>query len=92
MQVEDSVESTCLEEADQCREGGKCLRTDRYKVVCWTDDIGEFYDLAEDPMERRNLWADPDCADLVRDHERMLLAKLLKSEKPILLRSAPAGG
>ena len=65
---------------------GKCLRTDRYKYICWTDDIGEFYDLREDPLERRNLWRDPDSRDLVQEHERLLLQRLLKSERPILPR------
>ncbi|MCD6364957.1 MAG: sulfatase-like hydrolase/transferase [Planctomycetes bacterium] len=62
---------------------GKCIRTDRYKYVYWTDDIGEFYDLKEDPHELTNLWADPARAKDVRRHEQLLLEKLVKSERPI---------
>jgi arylsulfatase A-like enzyme len=65
---------------------GKCVRTDRYKYVCWSNDIGEFYDMREDPFEQRNLWSDPAYAELVREHERLLLKTLLDSEKPIIDR------
>jgi len=63
---------------------GKCIRTERYKYVCWNTDIGELYDMQADPLEQRNLWADPACADLVRRHEQLLLRTLLETERPIL--------
>lgn len=37
----------------------------RYKItVYFNRDYGEIYDLQQDPGEHRNLWDDPDCADL----------------------------
>lgn len=39
--------------------------TDRYKMVLYRDtDEGEFYDLAEDPDQLRNLWGQPGTAGI----------------------------
>ncbi|MFC7078064.1 sulfatase family protein [Haloarcula halophila] len=46
------------------RVNATMVRTDRYKLVTHHDtDDGELYDLATDPVERRNRWADPELAE-----------------------------
>jgi len=60
---------------------GKCLRTERYKYALWTcEDGGEFYDLREDPEERRNLWREPAYREERNRHAEMLIRKLTESE------------
>jgi arylsulfatase A-like enzyme len=40
-------------------------RTERYKLVVYHDhNIGELYDLQEDPWEFNDLWSDPEQSDL----------------------------
>lgn len=44
------------------------VRTDRYKLIhFYTDDVWEFYDLDEDPLEVRNVYDDPAYASAVAD-------------------------
>jgi arylsulfatase A-like enzyme len=63
---------------------GKCLRTPRYKYVFWgAGEMEEFYDLVEDPCERRNLASDPQCATEITRHRQLLLDLLMNSESRI---------
>ena len=39
-------------------------RTERYKLVVYHDhNVGELYDLQEDPWEFNDLWGDPEQSD-----------------------------
>ncbi|MBN2452037.1 MAG: sulfatase-like hydrolase/transferase [Lentisphaeria bacterium] len=60
---------------------GKCLVTERFKYILWNvGQGGEFYDLAGDPQETRNLYYDPRWRDERDRHAEMLLAHLMQSE------------
>jgi arylsulfatase len=62
---------------------GKCIRTERHKYVFWgRGEIGEFYDLGNDPEERHNLYEDPAYRSEVQEHEILLLDLIIHSEKP----------
>lgn len=54
----------------------------RYKItVYWRRDYGEIFDLQEDPGEVRNLWNNPDYAELKGELLlRLLLAEIAKEE------------
>jgi arylsulfatase A-like enzyme len=63
------------------RQRGKCVRTERYKYVFWGNaEMEEFYDLAEDPSERRNLVSNPRYQPEVEHHRRLLLEILTNSK------------
>ena len=52
------------------------LVTDRYKLAVYRDwDLGELYDMQEDPDQYRNLWTDP----AHRDTREKLLLQLLQT-------------
>jgi len=50
----------------------------RYKLVVYHgQDIGELYDLEEDPHEFHNLWGSPGAVTLQRDLTRSLFDALM---------------
>jgi arylsulfatase A-like enzyme len=62
----------CLHTTEDRRTTGLCVRTRRYKYVYWGGARPEqFFDLEEDPLERRNLIGEVGCRDEV-DHHRLL--------------------
>jgi len=53
---------------------GKCVRTRRYKYCFWGQGRPEqFYDLQEDPHERRNAISDPRYRGEIDAHRRLML-------------------
>jgi arylsulfatase A-like enzyme len=70
------------------------VRSHRYKYTVLGDAHGgkpwQFFDLEEDPDEMRNLVDDPDHADLVAEHHRILRGLLVDSYDHYVL--APAFG
>jgi uncharacterized sulfatase len=55
--------------------------TDRYKITVHRDSIhGELFDLQEDPAEIRNLWDDPDAADLKASLMHRFMRAKMESE------------
>ena len=44
-------------------------------------DVGELYDLADDPQETRNLYDDPDSQDVVSRSRRLLLEWLIRTAR-----------
>jgi arylsulfatase A-like enzyme len=63
-----------------------CARTDRHKLALWHRTTGEtaheLYDLAEDPLEQRNLYGDPARRAICEEMKDRLLARLLESGAP----------
>ena len=55
-----------------------CLRTERHKYVYWSGEKPEqFFDLQEDPLERRNLINDPAYGDEIARHRVLLIDRLM---------------
>ncbi|MEW6355997.1 MAG: sulfatase-like hydrolase/transferase [Planctomycetota bacterium] len=61
---------------------GTCVRTKRYKYACWTNGQAEqFYDLQEDPLERRNAIGDPEYRDEIERHRVLMIDRLMQSSR-----------
>ena len=59
---------------------GACLRTRRFKYVYWTHEGKErFCDLEEDPLERRNLIADPGFRDEIAHHRMLMIQRIMQT-------------
>jgi arylsulfatase A-like enzyme len=73
---------------------GVCLRTAYAKYIQWTGPQGqEFYDLKNDPLERRNLINDPSSRDAVDLHRFLLIERLATTGvRCSLPTTAPAAG
>jgi arylsulfatase A-like enzyme len=62
---------------------GICVRTDRYKYEYWSSSDGlrqqreRFYDLREDPLERRNLISHDRCRAEIERHRLLLVDRLM---------------
>jgi arylsulfatase A-like enzyme len=57
---------------------GICVRSSRFKYEYWTSDRGErFFDLHEDPLERRNLIDDDRYRDRIAEHRRQMIDRLI---------------
>jgi len=57
---------------------GLCVRTRRYKYVYWGEARPEqFFDLQEDPLERRNLLGDPKYRDEIGRHRLLVMDRLI---------------
>jgi len=75
----------------------KSLRRDKYRLVHYPREMfadeypggfGELYDLESDPWEMRNLYFEPDRADLVRELERELADWLVTTTRPTTILPA----
>ncbi len=66
------------------------LRTLRWKLVYYQGGEGELYDLAADPGELENRYADPACADVRAELTRALLDRLLAALPTGPARLGPA--
>ncbi|HEY3686794.1 MAG TPA: sulfatase-like hydrolase/transferase [Streptosporangiaceae bacterium] len=65
------------------------LRTADHKLVVTHGlDTGELYDLREDPLERRNRWADPDALAVKGDLLRRLCDRMAWTVDPLPARQA----
>jgi arylsulfatase A-like enzyme len=60
-------------------EVGAWIRNGKWKLTRYQIGFGELFDLEEDPWERRNLWEDPDCAEVRKDLEDRLNRWILES-------------
>ncbi len=85
----EAQESALCEYVDNFRQkAGACVRTERYKYARWTNIAadypytGELYDMANDPEESRNLWHDPDYAQVRRELAELLSDRFLTSQEP----------
>jgi hypothetical protein len=68
---------------NQQSERGTCVRTDRFKYEVWSPADGSrqgrerFYDLQEDPLERRNRIADARCRAELERHRLLMIDRLM---------------
>jgi arylsulfatase len=69
----------------------KSVRKGKWRLVWYPREMfasvyprgfGELHDLAADPWEQRNLWASPDCRDVVRELESDLFHWLVTTTRP----------
>lgn len=59
---------------------GVCVHTERYKYVFWgTTRTEQFFDLQEDPLERRDLSGDPKYRDDIARHRMLIIDRLVSS-------------
>jgi len=66
------------------------IRTVTHKLVAQHGlDLGELYDLEREPAETRNLWDDPDCAELKTDLLKRLCDRMAWTVDPLPPRLAP---
>jgi len=62
---------------------GRMLRTRRYKYVRYEGDpVEQLFDLQDDPWETKNLYQDPQHADTLAEH-RKLLAEFQRGLRPV---------
>ena len=69
------------------KRSGKCVRTTRHKYAFW--GVGEpeqFFDLEDDPLERRDLIADPQRQDEINACRRLMLDMLMDSSQRRVMR------
>jgi arylsulfatase A-like enzyme len=67
----------CLHTTEDRRTSGLCVRTQRHKYISWGGARPEqFFDLEEDPLERRNLMGEERCRDEVGRHRLLALDRL----------------
>ena len=53
---------------------GYMARSDTHKLLlCRRDQLSQFFDLVNDPLEMKNLYADPSSAGLVAEYKRRLM-------------------
>lgn len=58
----------------------KMVRTDTYKLIVRLAGGNELYDLANDPMELRNLWGDPACCEVVMELQGRMIDWCLRTD------------
>ncbi len=65
----------------------KSIRWDKWRLVHYPagmfgeEEAGELYNMAEDPGETQNLYADPACSDVVQEGRRRLLDWLIRTTR-----------
>ncbi len=62
----------------------KTIRTDRWRATFYPSaDYGELFDLRNDPEEVHNLWFRPEHREVIEEHRRILLDRLVMMDYPI---------
>jgi hypothetical protein len=79
----------CLHTTEDRRASGLCVRTQRHKYIYWGAARPEqFFDLEEDPLERRNRMAEAKYRDEVDRHRLLALDRLAREPAALLGRGA----
>lgn len=59
--------------------------TRRFKYAFWgREEPEQFFDLQDDPLERRNLIDEPAYRDEIAAHRRLMLDRLMGSERHVM--------
>lgn len=62
----------------------RTIRTERWRCSFYADPaVGELYDLANDPDEIQNRYADPACRGIVDEHRQRLVSRLIRQDYPL---------
>ncbi len=62
----------------------RTIRTERYRCTFYPDpEVGELYDLENDPEETRNLYHDPAFCQVVDAHRCRLVSRLIRMDYPL---------
>lgn len=56
---------------------GAMLRTDDWKLCLYADDLGELYDIANDPYEMSNCFGKPEYAEIQGKMQQRLAKRML---------------
>ena len=59
-----SVEHSARADTGRTFVRGEMIRSARWKLAVYTDDVGELYDLRDDPEELQNRFNDPECTPI----------------------------
>jgi len=66
----------------------RTVRTNRWRATFYPDpDHGELFDMHEDPYETVNLFYDIAHRDVVTEHRKILLSRLILMDYPVRGRS-----
>ena len=80
-----SVEHRAKPDTKEGYTRGEMVRTERWKLAVYTDDLGELYDLENDPDEINNLFDSPELATIkIELLEEMVKHQLQYSRDPTL--------
>lgn len=62
----------------------RTIRSDRWRATFYPGNSrGELYDLRDDPHEVMNLWDNPMCHEVIEEHRRILLDRLILQDYPV---------
>ena len=71
--------------------GGHALRSQRYKYIAYTNDpVEQLFDMAEDPLETKNLVGEASMAAVLEDHRRRLAQWDSRLDKAPVVKKTPA--
>lgn len=62
----------------------KTVRTDRWRATFYPDPgHGELFDMENDPCELRNLWHEASSREVIEQHRRILLSRMMLMDYPL---------
>ncbi|MBI4025449.1 MAG: sulfatase-like hydrolase/transferase [Verrucomicrobia bacterium] len=62
----------------------KTIRSSRWRATFYPGaSHGELFDMESDPHELHNLWLDPKCREVIEEHRKLLLDRLMLADYPV---------